>query len=293
MKTIVQTMRVPFLILPPMCVVVGVACAYRLGASISAVDVVLILLGALLAHISVNMLNEYQDYRSGLDNCTIRTPFSGGSGALPSQPEAANAVLLGAVATLAGVAAIGFWFALRVPEILPLGVLGGVIILTYTRQINRSPWICLIAPGLSFGLLMVLGTTLVLAERIDTATILAALVPFFLVNNLLLLNQFPDLEADAAHGRKHFPIQYGIAASVRMYRVLSFATAGVIVLAVGRGDWPLWSLLALLPWALTLVSAKGASEYGKTIGQQPQFMAMNVVATVLTPLVLGVTLILG
>ena len=257
MKTIVQTMRVPFLILPPTCVVVGVACAYRLGVSISAVDVVLILLGALLAHISVNMLNEYQDYRSGLDSCTIRTPFSGGSGALPSQPEAANAVLLGALATLVGVAAIGFWFALRVPVILPLGALGGVIILTYTRQINRSPWMCLIAPGLSFGLLMVLGTTLVLAERIDTATILAALVPFFLVNNLLLLNQFPDLEADAAHGRKHFPIQYGIAASVRMYRVLSFATAGVIVLAVGRGDWPLWSLLALLPWTLTLVSAKG------------------------------------
>ena len=67
----------------------------------------------------------------------------------------------------------------------------------------------------------------------------------------------------------------------------------MIVLAVGRGDWPLWSLLALLPWTLTLASAKGASEYGKTIGQQPQFMAMNVVATVVTPLVLGVTLFLG
>jgi 1,4-dihydroxy-2-naphthoate octaprenyltransferase len=293
MKTIIQTMRVPFLILPPMCVLVGVACAYRLGASISGVDVALILLGALLAHISVNMLNEYQDYRSGLDNSTIRTPFSGGSGALPSRPDAAHAVLMGALATLLGVAAIGFWFALRVPAILPLGILGGGVILTYTRQINRLPWMCLIAPGLSFGLLMVLGTTLVLAERLDTATYLAALVPFFLVNNLLLLNQFPDLEADAAHGRKHFPIHYGIAASVRMYRVLSFATAGVIVFAVGRGDWPLWSVLALLPWGLTLMSAKGASEYGKTIGQQPQFLAMNVVATITTPLVLGVTFIFG
>jgi len=43
----------------------------------------LALLGAFLAHVSVNTLNEYYDFKSGLDLETIRTPFSGGSGALP------------------------------------------------------------------------------------------------------------------------------------------------------------------------------------------------------------------
>ncbi|MFC1984813.1 hypothetical protein ACFLUW_00245, partial [Chloroflexota bacterium] len=34
--------------------------------------------GLLLAHISVNVLNDYFDYRSGIDLETKRTPFSGG-----------------------------------------------------------------------------------------------------------------------------------------------------------------------------------------------------------------------
>ncbi len=43
----------------------------------------LALLGLLLAHVSVNVLNDYFDYRSGVDLKTQRTPFSGGSGILP------------------------------------------------------------------------------------------------------------------------------------------------------------------------------------------------------------------
>ena len=40
--------------------------------------------GLLFTHISVNTLNDYFDYRSGLDLATKRTPFSGGSGFLPA-----------------------------------------------------------------------------------------------------------------------------------------------------------------------------------------------------------------
>ena len=41
-------------------------------------------LGLLLCHIGVNVLNDYFDYRSGIDLKTKRTPFSGGSGILPA-----------------------------------------------------------------------------------------------------------------------------------------------------------------------------------------------------------------
>ncbi len=47
----------------------------------------LVLLGALAAHGAVNALNEYADYRSGLDLRTARTPFSGGSGTLVDHPQ--------------------------------------------------------------------------------------------------------------------------------------------------------------------------------------------------------------
>ena len=70
----------------------------------------LVLTAALAAHISVNTFNEYFDLRSGLDLNTQRTPFSGGSGALPQHPEMARAVLAMAVCSLLVTAAIGLYF---------------------------------------------------------------------------------------------------------------------------------------------------------------------------------------
>ena len=54
----------------------------------------LIVIGAVSAHISVNMLNEYFDFKSGLDLKTEITAFSGGSGALPDNPEMAGTILI-------------------------------------------------------------------------------------------------------------------------------------------------------------------------------------------------------
>src|SRR4030042_5008663 len=51
-------------------------------------------LGLLLCHIGVNVLNDYFDYRSGIDLKTRRTPFSGGSGILPAGLLGARSVYL-------------------------------------------------------------------------------------------------------------------------------------------------------------------------------------------------------
>jgi 1,4-dihydroxy-2-naphthoate polyprenyltransferase len=73
-------MRVPFLLLTPVCVVLGAAAAYY-GQGAFRWDWFLIALaGGIFAHISVNAINEYEDFKTGLDHHTIRTPFSGGSG---------------------------------------------------------------------------------------------------------------------------------------------------------------------------------------------------------------------
>jgi 1,4-dihydroxy-2-naphthoate octaprenyltransferase len=44
----------------------------------------LALIGSILVHITVNVINDYYDYVDGIDLNTQRTPFSGGSGVLPS-----------------------------------------------------------------------------------------------------------------------------------------------------------------------------------------------------------------
>lgn len=293
-RTLLQTIRPSFLILSPVCVFLGTATAMAAQWPVDTTTLVLVMIAAVCAHISVNMLNEYADFRSGLDAVTIRTPFSGGSGALPADPAMANTVLLTGMFTLSATTAIGLYFiSSHGTLIVPVGIIGIGIILAYTRWINRWPLLCLIAPGLGFGILMVTGTHFVLANTVSVTAWLAALIPFFLVNNLLLLNQYPDIEADRSIGRNHLPIAYGTTISSAVYGLQSLSAGLVILVAVLFGTFPPSSLLAVLPLLLSLYSLAGALKHGGSIGQYPKYMAVNVGVTLLTPFVLAVSLIHG
>ncbi len=253
----------------------------------------LALLGAFLAHVSVNTLNEYYDFISGLDLETIRTPFSGGSGALPKNPEMQGSVLAVGVISSTVLLMIGSFFIWQYGiGIMPIGVIGMILIATYTGWINKHPYICLIAPGPGFGFLIVAGTQFVLQGHYTPLSLLVAVVPFFLVNNLLLLNQYPDIKADANAGRNHFPIAYGINLSNVVYGFFSLATAATIIGYVLTGILHMLSLIALLPLPLAFFSLYGAVKHGETIGDFPQYLATNVAVTILTTLLLGISLVL-
>ncbi|HHJ06807.1 MAG TPA: prenyltransferase, partial [Anaerolineae bacterium] len=181
-------MRLPFLILGPACALLGIGAAVWQVGRVSVFYSALAMLGAVTAHISVNAFNEYFDFKSGLDFKTKATPFSGGSGTLPANPQAARPALMTAWTTLGITALIGLYFLwVWGLALLPLGLLGLVIVYIYTNWITRSPFLCLIAPGLGFGILTVMGTNFVLTGQYSLTAFFAALVPFFLVNNLLLL----------------------------------------------------------------------------------------------------------
>jgi len=290
-RTLLQTIRPPFLILTPICVFLGASTAIATQGSIDTHALILVMLGALCAHISVNTLNEHADFRSGLDLVTVKTPFSGGSGALPGDPGMANMVLTAGLVTLFTTMAIGIYFIDNYGTlIVPIGIIGIVIILTYTRWINRWPLLCLFAPGLGFGILMVVGTHLVLAGENALTPWLAALIPFFLVNNLLLLNQYPDIAADKSVGRNHFPIAFGVKASNYAYSIQFLSAYAAILLGVIFGYFPKLSLIALLPIILSLYSMTGAFKYAEQIGQHTQYLGANVASTLLSPLLLGISI---
>ncbi len=292
-KTIVQSMRVPFLVLTPVCVFLGASTVVANRADVSMFVLVLALLGALLAHVSVNTLNEYIDFKSGLDLETIKTPFSGGSGALPQNPEMVGAVLAVGILSSVALLMIGSYFVWQFGAgIVPIGITGLIIIATYTGWINKHPFICLIAPGLGFGFLMVAGTQFVLQGQYTPLSWLVAVVPFFLVNNLLLLNQYPDIKADKNAGRNHFPIAYGVKRSTMVYGLFVFATIATIVAGVLTGNFPMLSLIALLSMPLALFALYGAVKHGEKIGGFPQYLGANVAVTILTTLLLGISLVI-
>jgi 1,4-dihydroxy-2-naphthoate octaprenyltransferase len=292
-RVLLQSARGPFLLLTLVCIFLGGSTAVFQGIPLDISLFSLALIGGLFAHISVNTLNEYYDFRSGLDLHTIKTGFSGGSGALPENPGMAGAVLVLGILSLVVTCMIGFFLVAQSGlKIIPLGILGILIIIVYTGWLTRHPVLCLVAPGTGFGLLMVMGTQLVLTNEYSALSFYVGLVPFFLVNNLLLLNQYPDRQADKAVGRNHFIIQYGINAGNMAYAFFALAVAVVILVGVLSGYLPMLALTALLPMPLAVYSLRGAIKYGEKLGPHPRYLAANVVVALVTPLLLGMALIL-
>jgi len=290
-QAMLRSTRPPFLILAPACIFLGVACAQYSGFSLRAVDLALVFIGGLLAHVSVNTFNEYYDFSSGLDTLTEKTPFSGGSGALVETPRALPWVLACAVFSLLLTTVIGVYFLMQAgPAVVPLGLMGAAVIVAYTKWINRFPWLCLVAPGLGFGPLMVVGTQAALTGVITPFSLVVSLIPFFLVNNLLLLNQLPDIEADKRVGRNHLPIAYGIQFSSWTYLCFVIAAGLLLVGCVGANYLPVWSLLALLPLSAGIVAAIGVLRVGREVAKLLPFLGLNVLSAVATPALLAATL---
>ncbi|HUH36813.1 MAG TPA: prenyltransferase [Spongiibacteraceae bacterium] len=287
-------MRPRFLLLTPVCVFLGLALAVSDGQGVNALDLALIVAAALGAHISVNALNEYQDFDSGLDFQTPRTPFSGGSGALVAEPACApGALLLGQLALLVSVLA-GLLLVYRHGwQLLPLGLLGVALVASYTPWLNRFPVLCLLAPGLGFGTLMVLGSYFVLRGHFSWTAIWVSLLPFLLVNNLLLLNQLPDRFADAQAGRRHLVVVRGVSAATRVYSLFSVLAWLVIGIAVWRAWLPGAGLLGLLTAPLMVWVMYTLPRQLQRNGNLVPCLAVNVVICLLTPVLLGIGLLLG
>jgi len=286
--------RLPFLVLTPISVLVGVSVAVYESYSINALYLALAFVGALLAHIAVNVLNEYFDYQSGVDFKTVRTPFSGGSGVLiEGLLNPRSVYILGVVCIAAIIAIGGYFYYVHGAAIIPLGVVGLATIYFYTTHITRTPLLCVIAPGLGFGPLMVMGTYFALTGTYSLAVGLASIVPFFLVSNLLLLNQFPDVEADATVARRHLPIVIGRKGSSDVYALLLVAAYVALVVSVAVGVLPYMALFGLLTLPLGLMAVKGARKYCDEIENLIPVMGRNVLLTLLLPLLMAIGIIIS
>jgi len=284
--------RPQFLLLTPVCVSIGVGTAAWVKGGLGALPwgyVILAFVGALCAHIATNVLNDYFDFTSGLDLKTRPTPFSGGSGILPRGLMSSHKALIFGLAALGLTAAIGiFFWAVRGWGILPLGLVGILLVIFYSPWVTKHPILCLLAPGLGFGPLMVMGTHYVLVGRYDGVALLASLIPGLLVSNLLLLNQFPDVEADASVNRRHIPIIFGRAASAWLYAAFAVGAFLWVALASILGYFPPGALIALLFLPLALGTVRGVIQNADQIKRLVPYLGKNVIYTLATPLLLGI-----
>jgi 1,4-dihydroxy-2-naphthoate polyprenyltransferase len=290
--TLFKTARPAFLLLTPCCLSIAVAFAIYEGVVIDRINLALIFLGALAAHISVNMLNEYYDYKTGLDFQTQRTAFSGGSGALPSAPEMAESVLFYGLLCLVFAALIGLYFLWKIGwGLLPVGLSGLLLVYFYSSQVVRRPLLCLLAPGLGFGPFMILGAHYILIGHYSFSVLMTSLIMLLVVSNLLLLNQFPDLEPDRAVGRLHVPILVGRKNAARVYVLFLVMAYVLLVLLVYLKLLPIYSVLGLFTLLLGVPTAFIVLRFYDDIASLMPALALNVALTLSFPVLISMGLV--
>ncbi|MFH1142057.1 MAG: prenyltransferase [Chloroflexota bacterium] len=291
-------MRVFFLETRPQFLLLSVVLAF-LGASIAWYDgafhlghAVLAFIGLLLAHISANVLNDYFDYRSGIDLETKRTPFSGGSGILPAgMLRPGQALWFGLIAFLLTIP-VGIYFVVVVGwALLPLIVVGALCVLLYTPLLTKIGWPEW-APGVGLGTLPVLGAYFVQTGDYTLPAVVAAIPSGILVHNLLFLNEFPDVEADKKGGRKTLPITLGKARASVLYSALTVGVYAWIIGGVATRMMPAFSLVALLTLPLAVKAIQGARKYHDETKLMPA-LGSNVMLILLTQLLMGIGYILA
>jgi 1,4-dihydroxy-2-naphthoate octaprenyltransferase len=196
------------------------------------------LLAIMALHAGANVINDYYDHLSGNDWVnTNPTPFSGGSRFIQQGVLSPKATLWTGLACLGLGAGIGLVIVAWTGSVFILGlglagVLGGFF---YTARPIQLGYRGVGEPviGVLFGLLPVYGSYYLQAGRVDSLPLLPALIVGALIFEVILINEFPDFQADAQVGKRTLVVSLGIPASAWVYKAVlaaSFACAAAMLL---------------------------------------------------------------
>jgi len=294
----IKELRLPFLVVTVSAVSIGLATAWERHHVFNFLYAVLTLIGTCCLHLSVNVLNDYFDYKSGIDLKTTPTPFSGGSGILPGKLLEPVSVYRAGLLFLALGAIIGVYFTIvRGLPVLILLLIGAISVYFYSQKI--SSWgIGEVFVGLNFGPLMVLGTYYVQMEMVALKPLwwlqplYVGLIPGILTAAVLYINEFPDLFADIAGGRYHIPAMLGKKRAVNGYTALMLTVYTLIILGVAVRIMPIPCLIALASLPIAVKGIRIAREHYDRIVELIPAMASTIMVNVITGFLLTVAYII-
>lgn len=293
--------RANFLVLAVLLVVIGIALSFKYlpaGHTIRWVDALLIILGTVMAHASVNLFNEYSDHLTGIDKNTIRTPFSGGSGMMNSGFTDPSSVLIAAVATLLIAGSIGIYFGIVVHWSLFIIMLTGAFSIVFYTPLLTKIMLGELFSGLTLGTLVVLGTFIALTATpgqplgtlLPFEVIMVSVPPGILTALLLLLNQFPDAEADKQGGRKHLVIKLGYRNAAFVYAAGVIATFVIILVLPLAGVSSYWLYLGLLPLPVIFTATSKTLRFYNNVDKLVPALGANIVTVLLTDALLALSI---
>ena len=250
----INAARLPFLTATAVPVLLGAAIAWSDG-HLDLPLFVLTLAGACCFHIAHNVINDYFDYRSGVDSANLTpTPFSGGSRVIQRglmSPDAVRnlAILFYAIGVAIGLVLV----AARGVGVLAFGVLGFLTGFLYTaprlQLAHRGLGEVMVALG--FGPILVLGSYYVQTGQVSAEAFWASLPVALLIAAVLYINEIPDRLWDAKTGKRTLIVRLSPEAAIRGYAVIMLAAYGAIVVGVIAGLMPAATLIGLLTLPMT------------------------------------------
>src|SRR3989338_7470883 len=251
-----RVIRVRFLLASIIAVSVGLAINWRQNHTIDPLDAVLTFAGVMALHASVDLLNDYWDYKRGIDTVTKRTKMSGGTGVLPEGLLKPSSVYRAGIGFLILGSVIGFYFVLT-DGIIIAAILGFAILSIYFYSTK------LVDSGLAAffvvvtGTMIVLGTYFIQSNQITIESILGGIVVGVLSSLVLFIASFPDHDADKSKGRKTLVIVVGKQKATSLFWAFPIISYSVIIIGISIGAFPISSFITL--FSIPLIIKTGLS----------------------------------
>ena len=261
LKHYVAEMFEPTLLYGLALAVLGVSAAVYYG-HFSLLYAALVIVGSVLAQMSVNVISDYFDYSSGLDKQLAKRKsgqLAGGSSLLADKLIAPRPTLLLGLLIFLAAGIIGVYIMLSRPEILPILIVAAFSILFYSRYVKRVPYLSEPLCTLNYALIA-LGSFIVLDGISFPYAILFAIIPagIILGGNALFVNEVPDRLTDRKFGVRHSAAMLGtnrrIGAYYLAWQVFAYA---LLALGIALGTVPVLAIVAFVTIPVTLYVFNG------------------------------------
>lgn len=246
-----RAVRLRFLASSVIAVTVGAAAAWHTHGALAVYDWVVVAAGVAALHASVDLLNDYRDYKRGIDTKTRRTGMSGGSGVLPEGLLQPRQVRRAGMICLCAGAAVGSYYVYAHGVVIGI-LLGFAVLSIYFYSTRIVDW----GLGETFvgikGALIVLGSYYIQTAHLGHEAAMAGAAAGSLSALVLFVASFPDMDADRAGGRRTLVIRLGPRRAARLYWIFPGVFTGMVLYGVLSGALPyaVAASLAVLPLAV-------------------------------------------
>jgi len=276
-----RVIRVRFLLASVIAVSVGLALTWQQNSSIDLLDAILIFAGVLALHASVDLLNDFWDFKRGIDTKTKRTKMSGGTGVLPEGLLKPSSVYRAGIVFLIIGSVIGSYFVITHGIIIGV-ILGFAILSIYfysTKIVDSGLGEFFVAVK---GSMIVIGTFFIQSGEITIESILGGIVVGVLSSLVLFIASFPDHDADKSKGRKSLVIAVGKEKAAKLFWIFPLISYMAIIIGVYTNLFPLVSLITLVTIPLMIKSGLGLRKNFDSIENLVPFMSSTLMFSRIT-----------